>query len=75
MARDNDIGDLMAFLAVARERSFTRAAAKRGCPSRRSATLDHVISLCLALQRVVEALRYRRPALGGPRSRNLLTNS
>lgn len=30
MARDNDIGDLMAFLAVARERSFTRAAAKLG---------------------------------------------
>lgn len=26
MARDNDISDLMAFLAVARERSFTRAA-------------------------------------------------
>ena len=30
MARDNDIGDLLAFLAVARERSFTRAAAKLG---------------------------------------------
>ena len=30
MARDNDISDLMAFLAVARERSFTRAAAKLG---------------------------------------------
>jgi DNA-binding transcriptional LysR family regulator len=30
MSRDNNINDLLAFLAVARERSFTRAAAKMG---------------------------------------------
>ena len=37
MQRAN-LNDLLAFLAVARERSFTKAAAKLGVPSRRSAT-------------------------------------
>src|SRR6187549_1466394 len=40
MARENDIGDLLAFLAVARERSFTKAAAKLGLSQ---SSLSHTI--------------------------------